>query len=985
MNYKMLRVLLLLPMCLCFFQTGWSQNKAITGTVIDDRGNPVNGASVIVKGTAIGTATDPSGNFSLSVPSSATTLVISSVGFSNQEVNIANQTNVSIVLTSTTTDLSEVVVVGYGTARKKDVTGAVASISNDDFNKGVVTSPVQQIQGKVAGLVITQPGGDPNQNVIIRLRGQTSLTGGQTPLIVVDGVPLDDPNQIMNIPPGDIASYDILKDASAAAIYGSRGANGVIIINTKKGKAGRTQIDYTGFVATEAASNKLDMLTPDQYRAQLDPGSSYDKGGNTDWQEAITRRVTTTSHNLGISGGSNGFSYRGSASYINQPGIVINSGKEELGLRFNAQQKAMDDKLNIQMGIVNTVTNRKYADYNIFLYALNTPPTYPVYNPDGSYFGYYDFNLQNPVAQQMMQVNNGKEVLSLLYGTVNYELMKGLIIGATGSYSNSNYHSNFFQPSLPLGPGNTNVNNANQYSNNRYSKKGDLHLNYFKDIGDHTFNLTLVHEYNDYNYTEFRAAGQEFLIEENEANSLGNGNSSRNSISSYRDEYQLASFLERLAYNYKSKYYLTVSLRQDGSSKFGKNNRWGNFPSISGAWRISKEAFMQNAGWVNELKLSGGYGVTGNQDAIDPYRTLLLLSGSGRYYNPTTPTNAYPQSYTPSQNPNPDLKWEERHGTNIGLDFALFNNNLSGNINVFSDKTKNLLFTYSVPVPPNFVDNTLLNVGDLSNKGIELQLSTNIINKKDFTWSVGGQISFIKTEITNLSGTYNGIKVTTDKVRAGTAQGRGLSDNYISFLKVGYAPYVFYLPHYMGVDKDGNQLFADSAGNAVHDATQAQFNYYSPVPDFTYGINTTLTYKNWGLNLFLRGVSGQKIFNNTALIMEDIGRLPSNNILQDGLTSGIKDKTPVASDHWLQNASYLRLDNATISYTFKNLGSGIESLRLYVSGNNLFCLTPYKGLDPEINTADIHPNQAYIDYTNGGVGYYPKPRSFAFGLNVSFK
>lgn len=984
MNTKMMRVLLLFSF-LCFLQNGWSQNKTVTGTVMDDHGNPVNAASVLVKGTTIGTATDASGNFSLSVPASATTLVITSVGYTDQQISIGNQSTFSVVLTPTTSNLSEVVVVGYGTARKKDVTGAVATINNKDFSEGVITSPVQQIQGKVSGLVITQPGGDPNQNVVIRLRGQTSLTGGQTPLIVLDGVPLDDPNQIMLIPPGDVASYDILKDASAAAIYGSRGANGVIIINTKKGSAGRTQVGYNGFVGFESVANKLDMLNADEYRKQLEPGSSYDKGGNTDWQDAITRKVITNSHDLSISGGANGFSYRGSASYINQPGVVINSGKEEFGIRFNAQQKALDNKLDIQMGIMNTITNRKFADYNIFLYALNTPPTYPVYNPDGSYYGYYDFNLQNPVAQQMMQVNNGKEALSILYGTVNYELIKGLIVGATGSYSNKNNHSNFFQPSLPLGPGNTNVNNGNQYQSNRYSKKGDLHINYLKDVGDHTFNLTLVHEYNDFNYTQFNAAGQEFLIEENQENSLGNGNSARNVIGSYRDEYQLASFLERLAYNYKSKYYATVSLRQDGSSKFGKNNRWGNFPSISVAWRISKEDFLANSSWINELKISAGYGVTGNQDAIDPYRTLLLLSGSGRYYNPTTPTNAYPQSYTPSQNPNPDLKWEERHGKNIGLDFTILNNNLSGNINVFSDKTKNLLFTYSVPVPPNFVNNTLLNVGDLSNKGVEIQLNANIINKKDLTWSAGGQISFINTKITSLNGTYNGIKVTTDNVRAGTAQGRGLSDNFISFLKVGYAPYVFYLPHYLGVDKDGKQQFADSAGNPVHDATQAQFNYISPVPDFTYGFNTSLNYKNWGFNVFLRGVHGQKIFNNSALIFEDIGRLPSNNIMKEGLTNGITDKTPVASDLWLQDAGYLRLDNATISYTFKNLSQGIENLRLYLSGNNLFVITPYKGYDPEINTADIHPNQAYIDYTNGGVGYYPKTRSFAIGVNVSFK
>ncbi len=672
---RLLRVLLCIP---AFFAgiAVQAQNKTITGKVTDDKGAPVQGASILIKNSTQGTSTDIEGNFSFSVPSSATTLTVSFIGFATQEVSITGQTNVSVTILPESSTLNDVIVVGYGTARRKDVTGAVASVGAKDFNQGVVSNPMQQIQGKVAGLVITQPGGDPNQDVIIRLRGQTSLTGGQTPLIVVDGVPLDDPNQISNIPAGDIASYDVLKDASATAIYGSRGANGVIIINTKKGHAGRAQVDYSGTIGMDKQAKKFNLLNAAEYKATLGPdASSYDKGGNTDWQDAVSRTALTQGHNLAVSGGTEKFNYRGSVSYLDQQGIIINSGKQEVGLRFNAQQKALNNKLDIQYGIVNTVTNRKLADYNLFLFMINTPPTYPVHNSDGSYFGYYDFNLQNPVAQQEMQINTVKEKFSQLYGTVNYEIIKDLKIGVTGSLSNWDKLQDFFQPSLPLGPGNSNVNNGSKFTENKYSKKGDIHLNYLKDFDKHTIAVTLVHEYNDFNYNNYSASGREFLLEQNNNNSLGNGNSARNQIGSYRDEYQLASFLGRISYNYNSKYFLTASLRRDGSSKFGANNKWGNFPAISAAWRLSQEEFIKDITWINELKLSGGYGVTGNQDAIDPYRTLLLLSGSGRYYNPTTPTNAYPQSYSPSQNANPDLRWEERHGMNIGLDFSLFNSN----------------------------------------------------------------------------------------------------------------------------------------------------------------------------------------------------------------------------------------------------------------------------------------------------------------------
>jgi len=997
--------------CVLLTQFAFSQNKVITGKINDDKGNPVQGATVVVKGSKAATTTDALGSFSINAPATAKALVISSVGFATQEIDIVDKTEVNVSLIVTSVSLNDVVVVGYGTARKKDVTGAVSNISAKDFSPAVTTA-MEQIQGKVAGLEITLPGGDPNQNVIIRLRGQASLTGGQTPLIVLDGVPLDDPNQIQNIPPNDIASYDVLKDASAAAIYGTRGANGVIIINTKKGVAGKTTVEYNGFGSVDKLAKEYPLLNLAKWQtASLnhlinDLGDTdsaanailagYNKGGNTDWQKAITRTAFTNSQNIAISGGTGHFNYRASLSYINQQGIVINSGKEGIGLRINAEQKAIDDKLDIQVGVVSTSYTRDLTDYSNFQYVFTTPPSYPVRNPDGTYFAYFDFAQANPVEHLNEEVNQSKEYLSQLLGSVNYAILPQLKVGVTGSISHFNQQTGFFAPVFPV---ENTFNTATNWQYNTDSKKGDFHVNYLNTWGKSNFGITGVYEYNYFTDDNFGVAAQQFLVDQLQNNFLSGGNSSLNAPGSYRDEFYLISFLGRATYNYDGKYYATASFRRDGSSKFGVNNRWGNFPSIDVAWAISKENFMKNVNWVSFLKLRAGYGVTGNQDAISPYNTLLLLSGQTRYFDPSNASNQYPQSYSTSQNQNPDLKWEERHGRNIGLDFSLFNNIITGDMNYFNDETFHLLYNYTLPsppyytVPPNNTATILANVGNLTNKGFELALNAKVISQEHVTWTIGGQITFVRTRVTNLSGSYQGHQITTDNIPGGVAEGRGLSSNPITYLKLGYSPYVFYLPHYKGVDKNGNQLF-DSAGVANVPYSNATNYYIDPSEKFNYGISTTISYDNWALTIFARGVSGQKIFNNTALDVANITRLPGNNVFSDALSNGIKDDA-VASDLYLENASYLRLDNMTLAYTFKKI-KGIQSLRAYFTGRNLFVITPYKGLDPEIrNTGDATgvngangggvTNQAYIDASYGSDGYYPRSRTFTLGVNLSFQ
>lgn len=968
------------------------QQKIITvkGVVTNSKGEPLADVSVTVNKSGKGTRSNDAGEFSLDVDEDAT-LNFSYVGYETLLVKVSGKTNLgTIVLSETASSLTDVVVVGYGTSRRKDVTGAVASISAKDFTQGLVTNPMDQIQGKVPGLVITKIDGDPNSSIVIRLRGQTSLSGGQSPLVVIDGVILDDINQVSNIPPGDILSYDVLKDASATSIYGSRGANGVIIINTRKGRSGRTQVDYSGFVSGSKVAKTPDLMTTPEFLteaeklgqdpAQLETANSA-PGVTNDWVGAILRTGISHNHTVSVSGGGENFNYRGSVTYLNQEGIVINTNKEQVGLRFNAQQKALNDKLDIQVGVVNTHTDRDLVNRNIFNWAYVMPPYIRLKTADGLDNPVYQYNYQSPVLIQNMVTNKAKEQLTQLYGTVNYKLINDLTAGVTGSITKFNTQGDYY---LPVIPGWNNLNSATKSTSNRDSKKGDIHINYLKELGKHSIGATGVYEYNYYTYNSYSASGKDFLVDGNTTNSLQYGNSSLNIINSYKEEFKIISFLARLSYNFDSRYYITASIRRDGSSKFGINNRWANFPSVSAAWRVKNESFLKNVAWLDELKINAGYGVVGNQDAISAYNTIATLDRAGVGYDPNNPTNPYPVGFAPNQNPNPDLVWEERHGKNIGLEFAVLNSRITGSISAFNDKTKNLLYDYAVPVPPNFVPRVLANVGSLTNKGIEIQLNGEIVRSKDLIWSLGGQITTINTRVTSLSGTWNGQELATNNIAVGSASGRGLSSNPITYLVVGKAPYTFYLPHYVGKTDDGLSLFETADHQTTTNYLEAENRYINPYPKFTYGLTTNLSYKNWSLNVFLRGVSGAKIFNNTNLNLANYNNLPSVNTLKEAVTSGLRDN-PTPSDYWLENASYMRLESLTLSYSLPKI-KGIENMRLYVSGNNLFVITKYKGLDPEIASVNNEATPAFIDLTyNGGGGFYPKSRSITFGVNVGFK
>jgi TonB-linked SusC/RagA family outer membrane protein len=1006
---------------LFFLHESFAQTKTITGKITDDKGNPVAGASVVVKGAKNGTSTDSSGNFTLQAPASAKQLLVSNVGYGSQILSIGTGKDLVITITAEGTSLNDVVVVGYGTARRKDVTGSVSSISTKDFNQGAITTPMDQVQGKVPGLVVTTADGDPNGNPQIRLRGQTSLLGTQTPLLVVDGVILDNYELLSSIPPADIVTFDFLKDASAAAIYGSRGANGVILITTRQGHNGNFQIDYSGSAATSKDAKYFDLFrnASSFLNAAAKQGidtAALDQGGNTDWQKAITQTGYNQTHNLGISGGGNNFTYRGSLYYQNQQGIVINTGRQQLGLRLTADQKALNGKLDIQYNIVNTETQHQQVNANIFYWAYNIPPTVPEFTHD-SLTKLNNYNYLNPVWLQLNELWKSTDNLKQDAVTANYEIIKGLKAGVTGNISRLNSQYDYYQPVIPgVGGENQGV----KYSDNFNSDRGDAHINYNGTFGKHNISATGVYEYNYYEDDYYSASGEGFQVDVTQNNALQAGNNALNIIQSNKEEFKLISYLARAAYNYDAKYYLTASIRRDGSSKFGSDHAWGTFPSVSAAWRISQEPFMKNVTWVDELKLQAGWGITGNSDPIGAYNTQLLLTNQNPNGYSTVYSNGSNQATVfPSQNPNADLRWEEKIGRNIGLEFSFLKSRVTGSLSYFNDKTKNLLYTYSVqPIPPIVYPTILANVGDMSNKGAELGINVAVVRNKDVEWDLGGQISTVRTRVTSLAGTIDGIPVSSNHIQLTAAAGQGLSFNPLTYLEVGKYPGVFYLPHFTGIDQNGNQLL-DSAH--VKSLTLAQnpnptYYYTDPSPKFTYGFNSTVRYQRLALNVAFSGVYGQKVYDNARLNMANYGRFPGLNSLKETLTNGLKDN-PTTSDYWLEKASFLRCQNATVSYTFPKLTDGISNFRIYVTGTNLFVLTPYKGLDPEIspygsnvtgystangskaNVAKLATNlsssygglggsgtgSGYVDNNYAGAGFYPRARTFTVGVSITVK
>ena len=994
LNISRLRKLLFMLVMVFSFTMVQAQEKVVTGLVTDaNDGMGIPGASVVVKGTTIGTTTDIDGNYTLNVDTNAT-IIYSFVGYRPQEILVGSQTQINVILSIETENLSEVVVIGYGVQKKKDKTGAVAKVKASELNGGTLTDPMQALQGKAAGVTITKQGGDPNSGFNVRVRGSAGFSSNVSPLYVIDGVPGVDPTTIA---PEDIEDYTILKDASSTAIYGSRGSNGVIFITTKSGKAGKTKVEFNSYVAIDNVANKLDLLSANEYRdfASENNINIIDGGASTDWQDEIYRTGITHNNNFAISGGNDQFNYRGSVTHSSYEGVIDGSAKERTIGRLDIAQKALNDKLTINMGVSATLEDNSYLNYggngvtDVLFQAFQRNPTLPVYNEDGSYnqdeTGLFNYNNPRDIIDNVTNDRDAKRLFGNF--SLNYEILKGLNAKATIGYMRDDEEKSYFEPAESkyneLGYGNR------EYSNNE-TKSFEAVVSYNKLInGVHNFGALAGYSYQEFNYDGFKAQGKEPLSNEIGVDNLEVFNSLvLGDISSYRGSNKLVGFFGRMTYDYKSKYYLTATIRKDGSSKFGKNNEWGWFPSASAGWSLSEEDFIKdNFEFVDILKLRVGWGISGNQDFAN-YKDIAIVGYNGSGIDPNTGDPIVTLDY--QTNANPDLKWEENHELNFGLDFSFLNNRVGGSIEYYTKDTKDLLAPYSVPTPPYNHDIIFANNGKIKNTGVEITLNGYPIKNDDFEWNTTLTYSSNNNEVESLD-TGGDFDIKFKNV--GYIDAPGMVGVSTQRIMPGYSLGTFYGLEYAGIDSNGLWLIKGNDGKTYR-ANEIDVNdpKYTKVignalPDFELGWSNRFSYKKWDLNFAFRAVVGHDVLNVSRLVLGNPAQLKggANGLNEAAAVASAVQQGGVYSDFYIEDGSYIKLDNLNLGYTFDTKNwKMIEKLRIYASANNLFTLTNYSGIDPEVNFDGGDKDSGEVYFGIDQYNIYPKTRTFTFGLNMTF-
>ncbi|TDO99297.1 SusC/RagA family TonB-linked outer membrane protein [Flavobacterium sp. 245] len=961
------------------------EKKQVSGTVYDNTGTVLPGASVIEVGTKNATTTDFDGKFALMVAVGGS-IEVSFIGSATQKVQITSASkNIEVRLQNDGYQLAEVqvVAVGYGTQKKSDLTGAISTVKADDLVKGTISSTEQVLQGKVAGLNVIRPSGDPAAGSTLRLRGGTSLTASNNPLIVVDGIAGVDINVVQ---PSDIKTVDVLKDASATAIYGSRGANGVIIITTKSGTKG-VSVVYSGMSSIGYVTDNLDLLSANQWRnyvRQTNSADAVDYGANTNWQKAIEQTAISQSHTLTINSGKTDSGFRTSLSYLNNEGVIKESGLERLSGNISAYQYLGDNKdVKFDMGLFANIDKWHPVDYRIFEYAYNLNPTIPVYTPTGEFSSVALNQYFNPVELLTNRTVDNERHRLLGYFKTEVKFLNDFLAVANISLEHNAVQASTYKPSYAVLEGATEGGYGQKTYGEYTNAQGELYVNYTKVIDKHNISALAGYSYLENIYEGFGAQRSGFVTDAFSYNNLGAGYKYRlGDVYSYKGKSNLVSFYARANYAYDGKYLLTATVRRDGSSRFGENNKWGTFPSASVAWKISNEGFMDGTkGWLDNLKLRVGYGVTGNQDGIGEYKSLSILGvGNDSYYDPVTGT--WSLAYSPQQNPNPDLKWESTKQLNIGFDFTLFNR-ISGSFEWYSKNTDDLLYTYEVPQPPYLVGTMLANVGEMSNKGVELTLNADIIKGPKFNWNANLTLGHNIQKIEKLSNpTYK-----TDVIYSGSLHGlAGMSGQYSQIIAEGYPVGTFWGFRNAGLDQDGKIQYYNAAGDIVAESALVdddKTDLGNIQPDLTLGIGMNFTYGNFDLGISGYGMFGQKALNATNMMLNDPNRLPAYNVPDDFLGSGITS-APKYSDYWIEDASFFRLQTLSVGYTMP-IGFKNSKLRIYLMGENLAVFTSYKGVDPEIglnaqNGSDQTGLAAPgIDRYNN----YPRPTTISVGLNFS--
>lgn len=976
-NYLLLKGTLFIFLWI-FSLSMFAQNITVRGTVYDTDGEALIGVTVQVQGTTTGTVTDVNGGYVLQNVAPNAILEVSYVGMRTEIIPVRGRTQIDVELTDDTELLDELVVVGYGEQRRREITGSVTNVTSENFNQGVTRDAADLLQGKVAGLQITTPSGDVTDGTRIRLRGVSTLQNDQGPFIVIDGVPGGD---LQTVAPQDIESISVLKDASSAAIYGSRSAGGVILITTKRGSGVKPRVSYDGYVAVSQIANKPDLLTAEEWRDYARTSGSdasvYDRyNASTDWFDEITRDAFSQNHSLSLSGGGSNNNYRASFNYLKRDGVMKDNNMDRYNFRFQIMQRAIGDRLRIGLTGSATVRDFRVPNRRNFVLAYNMLPVYPVKTSDGEWFDTREYDQGNPVRNQQYNENNRKNVQFYGSGDILFNLAEGLDI------KTMLYKERRAEEGSRYNNSETEAGRDDGGYAQRENRIWDKHLmewllDYSTSFGaneQHGFNAMAGYSWEENEYSYMMAANRSFTTDLLGANNLASGQGLRpTDVGSARNMSRLISFFGRVHYSYQSKYMVTATVRRDGSSKFGANHKWGIFPSVSAAWGITEEAFMNDVEWVDEMKLRVGYGVTGNQSGLDPYKTLQLYGTSGTYYD----NGAWLTAYRINQNANPDLKWEETAMFNVGLDFLLFNNRLSGTIEWYDKRTKDMLYTYRVPTPPFLHSEMMANVGDMKNTGIELALSLDAIKTSDFRWNTSVTAAHNKNEITSLSDDV----YTTSRILVGDAWVRGGSGRTTHVVEEGYPVGQFYGPEFIRIDEDGKYVFRDSDGNETNAVTAEDYTYIgSAQPDLTFGWSNLFRYKRWDMSFFLRGTFGNKVLNMGRMTYGHPGYLIGANALNDPLIHQLK-VVPEYSSLYVEDASHIRLDNASIGYTFKteNL-NWLENARVYATGQNLFLITKYKGLDPEV---DENRNNGLAPGVEDRE-YYPKSRTYSVGITLTF-
>lgn len=979
--------LFLLLTLLSFSLTALAQQK-VTGKVKDSSGEPVIGASVVVKGNnTMGTITDFDGNFMLDVPAKSV-LVISYIGYVTQEVPTAGKNSLEIVLKEDTKTLDEVVVIGYGTQRKGDVTSSVASVKADNFVKGAVKDVGQLIQGKVAGLAITNPNGDPTGSTQIRLRGTNTIGGANTaPLVLIDGIP----GELGTVAPEDVESVDVLKDGSAAAIYGTRGTNGVILITTKQAKGvDINQVEYNGYVSTSLIAKKLDMLNADEFRT-LYP--DQDHGADTDWIDEISRTPVSHVHNLSLMGGNSKTNYIANLNYASRQGIMKKSDFESFQGRIEVTHRMFDDKLKLKFGLFgkknqmeSTTSGGSFRGW-VYGQATRRNPTDPVRNEDGTWNeNVSKFEYENPLALLYEAEGNVKKTQLRYNGNIVYNPIKDLTLSAVFSYIRDNMNRGYGETLnhiSALRDGLAGWSSVGAYT--KMEKLMELTAQYNKEIGAHKFSVLGGYSYNETDFEELWIDNYGFQDDYFGGwHNIGIGSALKDgkaNIGSKKTPTNLIGFFGRATYSFKNRYLLMGALRYEGASQlWGTDNAWGLFPSISVGWRITEEAFMKNQKIFDDLKLRVGYGVTGSQPK-DPFLGVAMLKyGSYAFVN-----GDWVQTIVPASNPNPDLKWEEKKETNIGLDFVSWGGRLSGSIDYYNRDVDGLIYEYGVPTPPNLYNKTMANGGTMRNRGVEVLVTVVPVQNKDFEWSTTGTFSLNSNKLISLSGSI--FKSDYDYFNTGTVEYSGqVADSHR--VQVGESIGNFYGFKVVDVDSEGRWIYEDRNGELVNykDFTHAPEDKHvigNGLPKWYAGWNNTLRYKNFDLNVTMRGAFGFQIINGGRMNYENVknsrfeNRLKSVNDLVFGKHTLSPEVEPEFNSYYVEDGDYWKIDNITLGYSFGQVGKYIKSLRIYGSVLNALTITGYKGIDPEVSTDGLTPGYDTRDR-------YPSVRSFTFGVNVKF-